>query len=195
MCERPELNSEISVEEFRSFYWLKEELVAFCRSNGMSSQGGKIEIADRIEIFLSTGKINPRPGKPSVTSRFDWKAESLSRKTVITDNYQNTENVRNFFKQEIGSSFKFNVVFMNWMKANTGKTLGDATEQWKTIAIRKTNPDKQKEIAPQFEYNRYIRDFIKDNPGLSREEAIKCWNLKKQKRGSSSYERTDLKLK
>ena len=53
---RPELKKDLNVKDFRDFYWLKEELQTFCRDSGMSASGSKIEIADRIAIFLETGE-------------------------------------------------------------------------------------------------------------------------------------------
>ena len=43
--DRPDLNKEMSSSEFQSFYYLKEELTAFCRENGLPVSGGKTEIA------------------------------------------------------------------------------------------------------------------------------------------------------
>ena len=53
---RPNLTKDISVESFKDFYWLKKELQSFCRKYGLSATGPKIEISDRIEIFLRTGE-------------------------------------------------------------------------------------------------------------------------------------------
>ncbi len=50
---RPNLTKEISIKDFKDYYWLKEELQNFCRENGMSASGSKLEISDRIETFLS----------------------------------------------------------------------------------------------------------------------------------------------
>ena len=50
--KRPELNDKISVTDFQEFYWLKNELIVFCKSNGISTIGGKQELADRIIAFL-----------------------------------------------------------------------------------------------------------------------------------------------
>jgi len=196
MDKRPNLNKHISPKDFREFYWLKEELIKFCRAEGLKTSGSKIEITKRIDKFLQTGdrqqiKIN---SKPKSKSKFDWKNEKLSLETEITDNYKNTENARKFFEQHIGTHFKFNVKFMNWMKSNTGKTLEAAIEEWKKIRTEKKNDTQPKEIAPQFEYNRYLRDFLADNPKSSREVGIKLWKIKKSKRGDNIYKKDDLKL-
>ena len=57
MQERPTLNRQLDSTTFRDFYWLKEELVDFCRNNGLSTAGGKLEITERIAHFLDTGEI------------------------------------------------------------------------------------------------------------------------------------------
>lgn len=57
MSERPVLDRDLDSKTFRDFYYLKEELVKFCRENGIPVSGGKIEITDRIAYFLDTGKI------------------------------------------------------------------------------------------------------------------------------------------
>ena len=54
MDERPDLNKELDGETFRSFYYLKEELVEFCRENNLPVSGGKTELTDRIACFLDT---------------------------------------------------------------------------------------------------------------------------------------------
>ena len=105
------LNRKTSLSDFKAYYWLKNDLIVFCRENLIPSSGSEIEISNRIKQFLQTGKIiNPKKAK--TTSKFDWKNENITNNTLITDNYQNTENVRNFFIQCIGSHFKFNIDFM-----------------------------------------------------------------------------------
>ena len=192
--KRPELNRAITPGDFQGFYWLKTEFASFCRANGISASGGKIEIAARIEQYLATGKVVPASGKPVPTSGFDWKNEELDLSTKLTDNYTNTENVRAFMTFHIGSHFQFNTGFMDWTKANTNKTLSDAIDEWKRIYTLKRNKEHKSEIAPQFEYNRYIRDFIADNPGQTLASAIHFWKLKRKQPWDIVYDPKDLFL-
>jgi hypothetical protein len=53
---------------------------------------------------------------------------------------------------------------------------------------------KKIEIGKQFEYNQYTRDFFNDNPGLSKEDCIECWNYKKTQKGEHKYTKEDLKI-
>ncbi len=192
--ERPELTNRISVLDFKDFYWLKNELIAFCKENKLRSSGSKREIAERIVHYLETGQEKEVQGKTKIRSRFDWKSETLSLETQITDNYSNTENVRNFFSTQIGKQFKFNVKFMAWLKDNEGRTLQEAITEWHRIKTESKTQKGKKDIAPQFEYNTYLRDFMADNPGLPRSTGIQLWKIIKAKRGDNIYTKDDLQF-
>lgn len=177
--KRPELKISLSPSDFKNNYWLKSELIAFCRAIGINTSGGKIEIATRIEQFLATGKCDVRLKKPSCTSNFDWKSGELKLSTILTDNYKNTENIRAFMSLHIGKHFKFNTEFMNWAKNNVGKTLSDAIQEWNRIYVLKKNKQQITTIAPQFEYNLFIRDYFANNPTMKLKDAIQCWKGKR----------------
>lgn len=190
---RPPLDEGISPSDLRDYYWMKSELVDWCRRRGIASGGGKLELIERMIRFIETGDRGGESGrkKTSAHGRFDWAAAPLSESTPITPDYRATRNVRAFFEDRLGKSFRINVPFTAWMRANAGKTLGDAVAAWKRLKEegRRTGP---KEIAPQFEYNRYVRAFLTDNPGRSRSEAVACWMEKKQRKGARVYHRGDL---
>ena len=61
---------------------------------------------------------------------FDWHSDTIRRTTPITASYRNTQNVRRFFKTQCGAHFRFDRPFMGWLKAATGKTMGDAVDEW-----------------------------------------------------------------
>jgi hypothetical protein len=63
----------------------------------------------------------------------DWHSASLSASTKIDAGYKNTQNVRRFFKKEIGEDFKFSREFMKYLLDNKGITLKQAAEYWKTL--------------------------------------------------------------
>lgn len=52
---RPALTKDIHIQSFKDYYWLKEELQAFCREHGLSASGSKTEISERIEFFFKLG--------------------------------------------------------------------------------------------------------------------------------------------
>ena len=52
---RPEITLNLSSCTFREYYYLKEELVAFCRDHHLPTSGGKQELTERIACFLDSG--------------------------------------------------------------------------------------------------------------------------------------------
>jgi SAP domain-containing new25 len=44
MSQRPALTSDLTVQEFKRHYFLKSELLEFCREYGLSSIGGKPDL-------------------------------------------------------------------------------------------------------------------------------------------------------
>lgn len=187
MNERPELGSGIDAKTFRSFYYLKEELIDYCRKNGLPVSGGKIELTDRIATFLDTGSI---VASAKVSNRVNAEIAELTEQTLIEDGFVCTEKHRAFFKGKIGKCFSFNVQFQKWLKDNSGKTYADAIEAYYRILQEKKQGKTV--IDKQFEYNTYIRDFFEDNKGKSLAEAIICWKYKKSLRGHNRYEQSDL---
>lgn len=185
MAERPVLDVHLDSKIFRDFYYLKEELVEFCRQNGLPASGGKIEITDRIAYFLDTGNVLP----PSAAKKKAIVIDCIDEDTIIEENFVCSERHRAFFKESIGKGFSFHVAFQKWLKSNAGKTYREAITAYAQIL-----EDKKKGksgIDKQFEYNTYIRDFFADHQGKSLEEAIKCWKYKKELPGHNRYEKSD----
>ena len=186
MSIRPTLDKNLDADTFCNFYWLKEELIKFCKVNGLATSGGKVEITERIATYLKTGEvISPQQKVTRKTSM-----DSITMETRIESNFVCSERHRDFFRERIGSSFSFNVLFQKWLKANTGKTYAQAVTAYYEILEEKKRGKTV--IDKQFEYNTYIRDFFVDNKGKSLQQAIQCWNYKKSLKGHNMYEKTDL---
>ncbi len=167
----------MDVDIFTQTYYLKEELMLFCKQEGLQSSGSKQVLAKVIEHYLLyQEKLVIKSKKrvfvePTLTAR-------------IVENMAYSEPLRAFFESYY-PDFHFSVPFQRWLKANVNKTLQDAVRVYPTL-------EKNKEIDAQFEYNTYFRDFFADNKGASKELAIACWNYKKRQLGSHRYEKEDL---
>ena len=129
--DRPDLEKNMDADLFLSFYYLKEELIDFCRLNRLSTQGGKIEITDRIAHFLRTGERKQYTVKRAVQRK--RTLSELSLNSIIEKNIKCSEVHRTFFKNQIGPTFRFNVRFQNWLKENSGKKYSDAIEAYQNI--------------------------------------------------------------
>jgi hypothetical protein len=188
---RPILNKQTGADEFILYYWLKEELVSFCKEQGLSTGGSKEELTKRVLEYLKPGSV--LPSVKIKTQKPQKNTEILSLDARIPAGCRSDEIHREFFKSVIGDHFKFNVSFMNWLKENAGKTYREAVEQWLCIMEGKKSGKKQ-EIGKQFEYNTYTRAFFEDNPDAKREDCIACWNYKKSLPGHNKYDEKDLEV-
>jgi hypothetical protein len=65
-----------------------------------------------------------------IMSKVDWHSDSISAAIRIDKSYKNTQNVRRFLKATCGDDFKFDRGFMQWIKENPGKTMGEAAAEW-----------------------------------------------------------------
>ncbi|MBN3555685.1 cytoplasmic protein [Fictibacillus nanhaiensis] len=182
---RPDLTKQISIKSFKEYYWLKEELQTFCRTEGLSTAGPKVEISNRVETYLETGEILQPTRKTKVKNE---SCIELSLDTVITANHRCSQEVRSFFKTII-PNFHFSTYIQNFFKANVGRTYRDVEKAWHDEEVRRKDPTYKKEIGSQFEYNRFTRDFFADpcNKGKTREDAIHAWNTIKSLPGSNTY--------
>lgn len=186
--ERPDLDLKLSAEIFRQYYYLKEELVDFCRRNNLQATGSKPELSERIAVFLESGKRTRAEHKTQKTQ----SAGEIKPNSIIEENFVCSENHRAFFKEQVGKSFSFNVAFQKWLKSNAGKTYADAIAAYHQILQEKKSAKGKGEIEKQFEYNTYIRDFFAANKDKTLEQAIKCRKFKKSQKGHNKYEDSDL---
>lgn len=186
MMERPPLSRDLDADTFCGFYWLKEELIDFCRANKLPVSGGKADLAERIAAYLRTGEVLLPQQKPVKKPA----AGVITEETQIEPDFVCSEKHRAFFKEKIGKRFSFNVPFQTWLKTNTGKTYAQAIKAYDELLAEKKKGKTA--IDQQFEYNTYIRDFFADNPGRSLQHAILCWKYKKSIQGHNTYEKSDL---
>lgn len=186
--ERPDLDLKLSAGIFRQYYYLKEELVDFCRRNNLQATGSKSELSERIAVFLESGKRTRAEHKTRKTQ----SAGEIKPNNIIEENFVCSEKHRAFFKEQVGKTFSFNVAFQKWLKSNAGKTYADAITAYHQILQEKKSAKGKGEIEKQFEYNTYIRDFFAANKDKTLEQAIKCWKFKKSQKGHNKYEDSDL---
>jgi hypothetical protein len=176
--KRPPLTPHLALSDFQSFYWLKEELLAFCREAGLPTAGSKTDLSARIAQFLATGHIPALPAAPKRRAPAG-ELPALTRETVIGPNWRCGEQLRAFFVKEIGPQFHFNGVMRAFIKEGAGRTLQAAIDAWHAD---RAAPKAETDIAAQFEYNRHMREYFKANPGKTLPEAIQAWKEKRAQR-------------
>lgn len=157
MSDRPDLQKDLDSKIFRSYYYLKEELTTFCRAEGLPVSGGKKELTERIASYLDGGEIIAE--KP--VARKKSGVGFITDDTPIEPILSVPRSIELFLEEKIGKGFSFNVAFQKWLKANTGKTYGQAVDAY--YQIREEKKKGGTKIDSQFEYNTYIRDFFAEN--------------------------------
>lgn len=194
---RGPLTRRTSVRDFREFYWLKTELQDFCREHGISGAGGKREIADRIERFLSTGvrterveHEEPQRVDSEEARRFNAStARQFTMKTRIPRGFRCTQELRTFFERNVDPEFRFTVTLQNYIKAHPGISFEELATYWREESAARKAGSFKPEIAPQFEYNQFTRDFYADpaNRGKTRQDCLAAWKRVRDARGDNKY--------
>jgi hypothetical protein len=178
MGQRPDLTSDLTVQDFKRHYFLKSELLGFCRTYGLSSVGSKPDLNARIAAFLETGQVTKPPPAPRRSGQKE--PQELTLETVIWPGMTCNPRLGAFFREHIGSGFRFNAAMRNFIHHAAGRTLGEGLEVWRNDQAER-RAGRKDAILPQLEYNRHFRDFFAENPGATRDQAIAAWW---KKRGS-----------
>jgi hypothetical protein len=176
----------MSLDDFNSYYWLKERLTAFARQLGLPTHGHKPELVRRIER-----RLRGLPDESERTRKPDEPRDSdkrLRRSTAVV-NYKSDARTRAFFESQIGPHFHFTYQLNQYRMSRDNVTYGDLVDEWAAEYGRRKQPGYSAPIASQGEYNRYIRDFFADeqNKGQSFRDAVASWNVAKRARGDRRY--------
>jgi SAP domain-containing new25/Domain of unknown function (DUF6434) len=165
---RPSLDRRLSAESFAQWYWLKEELVVFCRDSGITTSGSKPELTQRVIAFLNGASL-----PPSIKIRRRGNMPDVfSLSTVIGKGWRCNPALGQFFRSHCGNGFRFNAAMRNFIHSEVGRTLEEAMHCYRASV----SPSALKqEIIAQNEYNRHTREFFRQNPGASREEVLAAW--------------------
>lgn len=191
--KRPALSRIKTASELDHWYWLKSELVAFAKKNGIPYGLQKPELQKRIGIWLDTGKV-ATSAKPKAESSFDWSKEPISLVTEITDSYKNSKNVRQFMLKNAGARFRFSNEFMQWMRTHTGFTMKDAVHFWQDLDRKKRTQGYREKSLPQNQYAQFCRSLSEAKPGISAKEIRRIWNIKKSGPAPHRYKAGDENL-
>ena len=203
MAIRPQINAEISVTDFKEFYWWDCELNEFCRDHGLVSTDRKTAKEARIIRFLqgqataddfrSTAKkrsytvLSPLP--PQKKSCLESRGEEPTLDTIICEDFKFNQKNRDFFLRQIGDHFKFTAHIGAYVRSNYGKiTYRDFIKEWENdLAHRKAG--YKPPIMASCRYNQFIRDYLADNEGASFSDAVAAWKEVRDKRGDQKYQK------
>ena len=152
-------------EEFVRWYWTLAELQAFARTLGVRVSGAKADVKARIAAQLG-GRPQPSAARPATS---DQIVGPLSADTVIPAQQRATQDLRRYFEQEIGPSFRFNG-HMRALLAQGGVTLGDAVAHWHETLGSELPPQSE-----SLEFNRFTKAWHRAHPEGAAGEARAAW--------------------
>lgn len=180
---RPVLQEGLNVEDFRRFYWRKDELAPFCRNTGISMAGSKADLLCRVENYLATGLIEKPKAKQQIgrsgAVKNDLEQAPLSLDTPIPPDYRNSQANRAFFESVVGPQFHFTIRFMRFCKENPGRTYRDAINEWYVEREEKKRGNSEMLISSECEYNRFVHSYMATNKGKTIRDAADAWNVYK----------------
>lgn len=189
---RPKLDKNISLDDYLNYYWLKTELISFCREMGISTEGWKLEIHERIVEYLTTKKIDKK--SVNVSKPKSSKVSDITLQTMVNSGFKRNSQTTAFFKS-VDSRFHYSVKLNQYIRDNVGKiTYGDIINEWKKEYDEKKKGIKTTPPLPQCEYNQFVKDYLADNKDKGFKEAVAAWNVKKRMRGDNIYHREELSL-
>lgn len=94
--------------------------------------------------------------------------------TVVPDGQRMTRVIRDFMVQHVGPTFRFDATMREFFAHPGGRTLGDAVDLWQA------SRDQRPEIAGQFEYNRFTREYWATHPDGTRQNLREEWKRYKE---------------
>lgn len=177
-----------SPEDLQNYYWMKSDLMMYCKKHGLPTQGAKSELIERIGVYLSTGH---RAAYKALSKQGERDSSKRITKNTLVENYNNDAETRKFFIEHIGTKFKFNAYLRRFTDpANIlpNMTYGDLIEGWVSFENSRKNSNGNHVISPQFEYNQFIKDYFEHEKGATLGKAISAWKTLISKQGPRTYE-------
>ena len=93
------LTKNLKPDEFRQYYFLKEDLKDFCRREGLKVSGSKQDLENRIIHYLATGE---ELAEPRVKRNSGPTLTEITLDSRLGENFKCSEDKREFFKKELG---------------------------------------------------------------------------------------------
>lgn len=182
------LTANITQEEFNNGYWYADEIKTFAKQIGIanSSKLRKDELEPLIKFYLRTGKVKNSNRKNIVTTGIKDSDIGLTTALPI-NNYTNNEQTKNFIITEAQKIIpQLTIKSGVWYRINRwrdeliteGKkiTYGDLIHQF--VILNQTD-GKFKKVAVT-RYINFLSDYLANEKGATRKQAIKEWNKLKK---------------
>lgn len=188
------LTKNITEKEFDNGYWYADEIKAFAKQIGIANSATlrKDELEPLIKFYLRTGKIKNSNRKNLIKTGVKDSDIGLTTSLPI-HNYTNNKQTKNFIiaeAQKLDPELKIKSGV--WYRLNRwrdeqitkGKkiTYGDLITQF----VKLNQKDKFEKV-PVTRYINFLSDFLANEKGASRQQAIKEWKKLKSLNIEKNY--------
>jgi len=183
---------KLSEQEFINKYWYASELKELAKNLGIlkTEKLRKDELEEIILNYIKTGEINI-PLKKQLNYKSNM--EDILRLKTIIKNYKNNKKTWVFIIREVNRlqpDFKIKSGSKYWLnrwreeEIQKGKaiTYGDLVNEF----IRLNHIDRLPQI-PSAKFNNFITDYLKNEKGKTRTDAIKAWEELKKMNKPKDY--------
>ncbi len=175
---RPNPDEVSTWEDVAQWYWARAELNAVARRLGVSSSGNKQAVTQRLLAHLGTpaSTVSTSDARGAKRKSSTQMRPPFAEDQVVPAGQRMTRELREWFLEECGPGFRFDGHMREFFAEPAGRTLGDAVELWfSTRGVPRP-------IEPQFEYNRFVREYRTSHPGVAHSEVVDAWRAHRETR-------------
>lgn len=155
---RPDFNELKTFDEFKKYYWYREELSQICKSLGLEYRGTKNELNEILEQFFKGNRMEPssrkRPKK--ISCGFDLDSP------LLQCGFSFNQVFRDYFSVVTGvSKFKFTAdMAAAWRKVKQENNVDFTIRDLLKIYYGESDYARYDRSACQ--WNRFLKDFCSD---------------------------------
>lgn len=168
---RPPLTAGLTGAELLRWYWTLDELTGLARTMGIARHGGKAALTARLAAALDGLPLPPAPARRRPATA--QLAGPVDGDTVIPPGQRCSQVLRGYFVEVIGPAFHFDAFMRDFVADGAGRTLAEAVAHWHATRPEASRP---REVAEQFEYNRFTGDWHRANPTGTPAQARAAWH-------------------
>ncbi len=99
-----------SPDDLQNYYWLKSDLMMFCKKHGLATQGAKSDLIERIGVYLSTGQ---RMGYIPLSKQGERDSLKCITKNTPVRNYNMTQKQEDFLSNTWVINLNLTLTFAN----------------------------------------------------------------------------------
>ena len=170
---KKKLTKSLPAKEFKEFYFTVSELKNFCcyvRISVVSSDRKK-DLTKKVYDYLLSGQTNSLTSPRLKKDEINNSSRLLEDRQEVGSGFKFSRSAREYFEQTLDPKFKVSVPLLKWVKDHPHSTISELKNEYMRLKLSKS----KRKIGNQFEYNQFTRDFFAANPGLTRQDCLKCW--------------------